>query len=373
METSKKIYAFLIIITVVILLIYVQSIIIPFIVAMLFWVIIRVVKKILLKIKLIRSCPNWLLTVISSMLLFGLLVLTIKIITANIQQISGALPVYEKNVNVITQHINEHFNIDLYEVISDFAAGFSLGEILPLLFSALSGIFGKTFTILLYLVFILLEEPVFSQKIKAMYPNPQKYESVTGLISKIDKSIGDYIALKTLVSLLTGFLSYFVLLFIGVDAPFFWSFLIFILNFIPNIGSLIATLFPTIFAVLQFGEFMPGILVLTIVGTVQIICGSFVEPRLMGNTLNISPLVVLLTLTVWGVMWGIIGMLLSVPITVILIIIMSEFKETRPFAILLSQKGSINEKTESPSPTLSKGEGDCSPPSDGLGEAIANN
>jgi predicted PurR-regulated permease PerM len=148
------------------------------------------------------------------------------------------------------------------------------------------------------------------------------------------------------VSLLTGFLSYFALLFIGVDAPLFWSFLIFILNFIPTIGSLIATIFPAIFAMLQYGEFTPGILVLAIVGAIQLIIGNLVEPRVMGNSLNISPLVVFLTLSLWGVMWGVIGMLLSVPITVILIIIMSEFPGTRPFAILLSQKGNINKISE---------------------------
>ena len=177
-----------------------------------------------------------------------------------------------------------------------------------------------------------------------MYPDTKKFNQVNELINKIDHSIGSYIALKTVVSLLTGFLSYFVLLFIGIDAPLFWAFLIFVLNFIPTIGSLIATLFPAVFALLQFGEFTPGILVLAIVGAIQLIVGNLIEPRVMGNTLNISPLVVFLTLSLWGVMWGVTGMLLSVPITVILIIIMSEFPSTQPIAILLSQKGNLNKK-----------------------------
>jgi predicted PurR-regulated permease PerM len=179
-----------------------------------------------------------------------------------------------------------------------------------------------------------------------MYPDQKKYNRVNGLVKKIDKSISNYIALKTLVSLLTGFLSYFVLLIIGVDAPLFWAFLIFVLNYIPSIGSLIATIFPTIFALLQFGDFTPAILVLAIVGAIQLIVGNLIEPRLMGNSLNISPLVVFLTLALWGVMWGITGMLLSVPITVILIIIMSEFSDTRPFAILLSRKGDLNREED---------------------------
>jgi AI-2 transport protein TqsA len=345
METSKKIYIFLILITTVIVLIYAQTIIIPFILAILFWFMIRVIKKILSKIKFISRWPHYLISLISTMLLLSFMVFAVQMITANIQQISNTLPVYEKNINVITQHINQRFNIDLFTIASDFTTNLNFGKILSTLFSALSGIFASTFTVLLYLIFLLLEESFFPVKIKAMYPDPKKYENVTSLINKIDQSIGNYIALKTLVSMLTGFLSYFALLFIGVDAPFFWSFLIFILNFIPNIGSLIATIFPAVFAMLQFGEFMPGILVLTIVGAIQLIIGNILEPRLLGNSLNISPLVVLLTLALWGVIWGVIGMLLSVPITVILIIIMSEFEGTRPLAILLSQKGNLNEKS----------------------------
>jgi predicted PurR-regulated permease PerM len=158
-------------------------------------------------------------------------------------------------------------------------------------------------------------------------------------LKKIDHSIGNYLALK----ILTGVLSFVTLSIIGVDAPFFWAFLIFALNYIPTIGSLIATVFPALFAVLQFGEFTPGILVLIIVGAIQFVVGNLVEPKIMGNSLNISTLVVFLTLAIWGVIWGISGMLLSVPMTVIMIIIMSEIPGTRPLAILLSQKGTLHD------------------------------
>lgn len=194
---------------------------------------------------------------------------------------------------------------------------------------------------LIYLIFILFEESTFQDKIKAMYPEESSYMKVDSLIRKIDHSISNYIAIKSLISLLTGTLSYIALLSIGVDAPFFWAFLIFILNFIPSIGSLIATVFPAFFALLQFGEFTPAVLVLIIVGAIQLVLGNLIEPRIMGTSLNISPLVVFLTLILWGMIWGVIGMLLSVPITVILIIIMAEFKGTRPIAILLSRRGKL--------------------------------
>ncbi len=342
MDTTKKIYIFLVAITVVVVLIIAQSIIIPFIIAIFFWFLIRVIKKILSKVKFISRWPIWLLTTTSAVLLLSFLVLAANLISSNIQELSSTLPVYEANITKITDSINQHFNIDIFLMMTDYAKDMNFGGLLSSLFSAITGIFGSTFTVLLYLFFMLLEEHLFPHKLKAMYPDKRRYKHINALINKIDHSIGNYIALKTITSLSTGFLSYFALLFIGIDAPFFWAFLIFILNFIPTIGSLIATVFPAIFAILQFGEITQGLLVLVIVGFIQMIVGNFIEPKLMGNTLNISPLVVLLTLAVWGVMWGVTGMLLSVPITVILIIIMSEFPETRPIAVLLSQRGELN-------------------------------
>ncbi len=343
MDTSKKIYTFLILITLVVVLIYAQSIIIPFILAILFWFLIRVIKKILSKVKFVGSLPKWILTLFSTLVLMGFLVLTISMISSNIQHLSSTMPVYQANVNNIASAINDQFDIDLFSMMSDYAKDINFANILSMLFSALTGIFGSAFTVLLYLVFLLLEEPGFPKKLQAMYPEKERYDHINKLVTKIDHSIGNYIALKTVTSLITGFVSYFALLFIGIDAPVFWAFLIFVLNFIPTIGSLIATLFPTIFAVLQFGEFTPGLLVLAIIGTIQIVVGNILEPKLMGNNLNISPLVVFLTLAIWGVIWGVTGMLLSVPITVIIIIILSEFPGTKPIAILLSQNGTLKE------------------------------
>jgi AI-2 transport protein TqsA len=341
MKATNKIYIFLVLTALVVVLIYAQGIIIPFILAILFWFMIRVIKKLLGKIKYIKHWPQWLLTIISSLILLSFLFLIVQMISMNIKYLSNTLPVYESNVNKITQLINQRFDVELSSLLSEYINDLYLGGILTKLFSTLTGLFGNTFIVIIYLIFLLLEEPTFPKKLQAMYPEKDRHAKMKTLVTKIDKSVSNYIALKTMASLLTGFLSYFALLFIGVDTPFFWAFLIFILNFIPTIGSLVATLFPAVFALLQFGEFTPAILVLAIVGAIQLVVGNFIEPRTMGRTMNISPLVVILTLMLWGMMWGIPGMLLSVPITVILIIIMSEFEGTLPIAILLSRSGEI--------------------------------
>ena len=342
MEYSKKIYVLLVIIGAVVVLIYAQIVIIPFILALLLWYLIRVTKKLLLKVKLFDRLPDWLLTIVSSAFLLGMVWLMINMITSNIQQLTVRMPLYQNNIIQITNMINAYFQVDVATILQNFAKNFEFAKVLTGVLSALTGLFGNAVTILLYLLFLILEEKMFPKKLELMYANKSKHEKVVKIVGKIDKSISNYIALKTMISVITGVLSYFTLLFIGVDAPAFWAFLIFVLNFIPTIGSLVATGFPAIFALLQFGDFKPGILVLVLVGSIQLVVGNFVEPKIMGNSLNISPLVVIITLMIWGMMWGITGMLLSVPITVILIIVMAEFPSTRPFAILLSQDGKLN-------------------------------
>ena len=113
------------------------------------------------------------------------------------------------------------------------------------------------------------------------------------------------------------------------------------LNFIPTIGSIIATLFPAMLALIQFDTFGPFFIVLAAVGSIQVVVGNVLEPKLMGNTLNVSPFVVMMSLTLWGSVWGIAGAFLSVPITVILLIIFAHFEKTRYIAVLLSGDGSL--------------------------------
>jgi predicted PurR-regulated permease PerM len=339
MNFSKRIYYLLLVVGIVLLLIYAEGLLVPFVLAILIWFVIRVLKTLLRKISFMQRWPNWLMTTLSSVVLLTILSLTVTLISNNIQQLSSSTPNYEKNINIIAEKINETFEIDLVESLTGAIKDFNFSAIFSSLFSALTSIFANAFLILLYLVFILLEEPIFPRKLKAVYRTPEQFDRASMILEKIDRSINDYIAIKTLTSLSTGFLSFFVLYFVGIDAPFFWAFIIFILNYIPNIGSLIATLFPTIFALLQFGDFTQPFLVLIIVGAIQLIIGSLIEPRIMGNTLNMSPLVVFLTLALWGAIWGVTGMLLSVPITVIIILILNEFPETKSVAAMLSRRG----------------------------------
>lgn len=335
-------YFFIITISTVFILIQGKNILIPFVFALLLWFIVRNLRGALNKIKFVnRYFPLWLKNLIPSIFLIIVLTLITKLLMVNITILTKSYSLYEGNVIVLINKVNDLFNINLLEYFKANSSSLIFGNLLQKIFESITGILGDTFIIIIYALFILIEEAHFYKKIKTVVSERSQFMQLTNVLNKIDTSVSKYIGLKTFISFLTGFLSYIALLLIGVDAPLFWAFLIFLLNYIPTIGSLVATFFPAIFCLLQFGDFFRGFLVLAIVGSIQLIVGNILEPRLAGNTLNISPFVAILSLSFWGAIWGITGLFLSVPMTVIMVIIFSNFENTKPVAIMLSEKGEI--------------------------------
>lgn len=342
MNLQKTAAVFIILLSTIFLLIYGQSILVPFILGLLLWFIGREIKNGLDKIPFIKKkLPNWSKHILSLALIITVLSFVTNIISSNINFLAQSLDKYEPNLDAIIGQLDELLKVDVKEKIKGYSGNLQFGTILRSLFASLTDIISNAFMIILYAVFVLLEEDNFRPKLQAIFVGNDQSERVDDLLEKIGGSVSNYLRLKTLVSLITGVLSYVALWMIGVDAPEFWAFLIFIMNFIPTIGSLVGTVFPAIFCLFQFGEFLPSLLVLSIVGLIQLLVGNFLEPKLMGSSMNISPLVTILALSIWGALWGITGMILSVPITVIMIIILSQFERTKPVAIMLSEKGNI--------------------------------
>ena len=323
-------------------LIYGQSLLVPFIFALLLWFLVRKIRQILDKVTFIRKhIPARLKNLIPALIIFGALSFTAKILLTNINNLAQSYPIYAGNIEIVISKINETFGINIIENFKDQLVDFDFSKILKNLFQSITELLSNTFLIIIFALFIFLEESNFGNKLKNVFVEKEKFDRLDDILGSIEKSIANYIGIKTLVSLTTGIISYIALLFIGIDSPLFWAFLIFILNFIPTIGSLVATIFPTVFCLLQFGGFTPSLLVFFIVGSIQVLIGNVLEPKIMGNSLNISPLVAITALLVWGMIWGITGMLLSIPITVCLVIICSHFENTKPVAIMLSEKGKI--------------------------------
>lgn len=193
----------------------------------------------------------------------------------------------------------------------------------------------------IYVAFLLVDQQFFHAKLRALMPDPAHRARTEILIGRITGGIQSYLKIMTFVSLLTAVLSYVVMRAVGLEAAGFWAVTIFLLNYIPTIGTIVATALPTLFALLQFQEVGTTLVVLAGIGAVQFVIGNVLLPRLSSSTLNISLFVTMFALFFWGALWGITGMFVALPLTAMLIITFSHFPATRPIAILLSRDGAV--------------------------------
>lgn len=339
---KKLAYALIAIAGILALLILAEGILIPLVFGVVVWFLGKSFKRLVEKIPFVKKkLPGTLINILVFVLLVVLIGLLSSLITSSVDNLLLSYESYETNIKQMVAKLNEQFNVDIYQSVEQALEGFDYGAILTNIANSISGVFSNVIIILVYAAFMFSEESSFKIKFEKMFRTNEEYERASGMLNKIGTSFSDYIRLKTYVSLLTGAVGYVFLLIMGVDSPFFWALLMFLLNYIPTIGSLVATIFPAIFSLLQFGEYTPFFIILIGLGVIEWIIGNVIEPKLMGNSLNLSPLVTILALIVWGQIWGITGMLLSTPITVIMVIVFSQFENTRAMAILLSQNGDI--------------------------------
>jgi AI-2 transport protein TqsA len=342
MSYSRAASILIIIIATGYLLIITKSYLIPIVLAVIIWYLIRELRFFLQQSQFIKNhFPIWLQNIIVFALIFSVISLLSSLLTNSISQFSTVVPSYQKNIQTLNTSIQETLGLDIISRLEEYTGSLDVSRMAQPILNSVTGILSNGFLILLYCIFLLLEEATFTNKLKLMFKDKQSYKQFCDLLDTIDRSFGSYFSIKTLMSVITGVLSYIVLRIIEVDSPILWSFIIFLFNYIPSIGSLIATTFPVVIAMLQFGAILPGIWVLLGVGSIQILVGNFLEPRMMGSTLNISPLVVLISLFSWGAIWGIVGMILSVPIMVMLIFIFAQFPSTHGLAVMLSKNGKL--------------------------------
>jgi predicted PurR-regulated permease PerM len=217
-----------------------------------------------------------------------------------------------------------------------------LANVLAQTATALTGVAGSAGLIAIYVLFLLLEQQGFDQKLDRLFANPVNATRTRHVLDQIERRIETYLRIKTFMSLLTGGASYVVLLAFGVDFAGFWALWIFLLNYIPNIGSIIGVLFPTLLTLVQFDDLLVTLSVGAILTSLQFAIGNLLEPRLMGYSLNLSPFVIIVSLALWGSIWGIAGLFLCVPLTMIVAIVCAQLPATRPVAVLLSADGRVD-------------------------------
>ena len=319
-----------------------KSFFIPLVIALIAVYLVHAVTRLIRAIpKIGRIIPGPVALVLSFFTIFALGYGIFSIVADNALSVANEAPKYQDRLISLQKEWFAKLNLEEPKSLGEVLGQIDLRSTFTTVASSVATLLSNLTLIFLYSIFLLIELRALPSKLKALFPGSRRQELVRSMFFRIDKDIQTYLGVKTAVSLVTALLSYILMRLVNLDFAEFWALLIFILNFIPTIGSIFATIFPTLLALVQFDSFGPVVLVGLGITAVQQLMGSLLEPNIMGESLNLSPLVVFVSLILWGNLWGIVGMFLCVPITVILVIILSNFERTRWVAVLLSKNGTL--------------------------------
>ncbi len=290
-----------------------------------------------------RGLPTWaaLLIVIAGILVVGLLLMLL--VGGSADDFARDLPGYQTRLKAATGDLvdtlaRHGIELSKAKLLEYFDPGAAM-RLATSLLSGLGGVLTNAFLILLTVIFILFEAASLPTKLRAVLPDPEasfaRFERITGNVQR-------YMEIKTLMSLATGVCIGLWLWLIGVDYPVLWGVFAFLLNYVPNIGSIIAAVPAVLLAFAQLGA---GSALLAGGGylVVNTVVGNVIEPRYMGRGLGLSTLVVFVSLVFWGWVLGPVGMLLSVPLTMTVKIALDSNEETRWLAILLGPEKGLEE------------------------------
>lgn len=224
-----------------------------------------------------------------------------------------------------------------WETIADAVFGrIDMPAVIGVLAGSVGSMVGVLVLAVVYAIFLAAETTGFAHKLAVALPNRLQAARTQDVIEAINARIGDYLAVKTLINVVVGLLSWVVLWLFGVDHALFWALMIGLLNYIPYFGSLVAVAFPVLMTMVQFGSIQFTLLVLASLTAVNMWVGNWLEPRMIGGRVNMSPFVVVAALSFWTSLWGVAGAILAVPMTSTLAIILASFSQTRPLAVLLA-------------------------------------
>lgn len=257
---------------------------------------------------------------------------------------------FSVNIDTYAQKLSQY-----YQLISKYTASFGIAistddianiinmkqamKFATSIVQSMGSMFTNGFIIILTVVFMLLESQYFVKKVEFADGHQDTMTYIETIFSKIQ----NYMVIKALISLLTGFIVWISLFYLGTDYAFLWGVLAFMLNFIPNIGSIIAAIPAVLITLVQLGA-MSALLVTLLYTLINVVIGSIVEPKIMGKGLGLSTLIIFLSLLFWGWLLGIVGMLLSIPLTIMAKIIFDTNQNTQWIGVLLGTGENINLK-----------------------------
>lgn len=238
------------------------------------------------------------------------------------------------------------FGVETVPTAAELIAQLDVRSYLTSLAMQMQGVLSGAFFVMVYLGFLLASQGGFRRKLVGMFPNGTARDEALEVFKRVRGGVEGYLWVQTVTGAMICAAAWILMRAVGLQNAEFWTFVIFIVGFIPVLGGAVAGLAPPLFALVQFESYWPAAILLVGLQVILFISGNLIQPRMQGDNQNIDPVVVLLSLAFWGKLWGVVGMFLSTPLAVMAMAVLAEFKGSRWMAILLSGDGQPYAETD---------------------------
>ncbi len=322
-----------------------QAFLQPLIVAIVLWYLIVTLQQAIQGTRRLGvRLPYAIAMLLALAIVIGAIWLLVVLINASVNELVASAPRYQDRFQSLVQQAAKLLDLPQENPLESVIAQISIPQLFSSTARALTALAGDLGLILIYTAFLLLEYRTFGGKLAAMARTESQESQVRGAFAEISADIKTYVRIKTTLGLFSALVCYAIMRSVGLQLAEFWAILMFIAYFIPTVGAIIGVFFPALLLAIQFANPAYIVSIALILLAVPVLLNNIVEPRLVGRSLNLSSLVIILSLVAWGLIWGILGMFLCVPFMVISNIVLAKFEATRPIAILLSVDGNIGER-----------------------------
>ena len=334
------------------LLVVGKDILLPIVIAVLSAYVMSNASRALGRWPVTRLLPPLLRRLVLLMAFIGVIIAFNGVVIVTVRDLVASAPAYQANLERLVTQVMAMFgtagNPDWQAVRAVTIDRIDMTGLIGGLAGSVGALVGVLFMAVVYALFLTGEAGSFAHKISVALPGQGQADKTMAVIADINDRIADYLAVKTLINIILAALSFVILWLFGVDYALFWAIIIGILNYIPYFGSLLGVTFPVLLTVVQFGSLGLTVLIAMLLTAAQMWVGNFLEPRMIGRRVNLSPFVVLVALSFWYAFWGVPGAILAVPMTSMLAIIFAAFDQTRPLAVLLANDVSVFERRDKP-------------------------
>ena len=285
------------------------------------------------------SLPPGVATIAAVTLSLAIFAACVLVLANNAAGFLTTLAKGEPKLNLLIMQMHHTFHMKGPRSLAQILARLQPTQYLGSVALALQSVASNAILVLVYLGFLIVSRRTFERKAVRLFISREERHEALHTFLRIRDGIERYLWIQTVTGLIIAVGSWIVMALVGLDNAVFWAFLIFVVNYIPIVGAAAAIVLPAVFALVQFDGVGPAIIVLLGLFLITFVVGNILLPRMQGTSLNMDPLVVLLSLAFWGALWGVTGMFLSTPLTVLVMVILAQFEGSRWIAVLLSADG----------------------------------